>query len=346
MARRRGQPVFVLSVLLAGWALARAAYWHAPFAAEQFQPVHTSAHANAATAVERLAVQSPKSAGIVRGRSARATSFAKDTRATNPQPLVLLPAPDRLPDARGDAVAVLAADQRARTIPGHVGAVPARRWNVDSWVLLRPSGGIAAQAPGQAAYGASQAGAVLRYHLGSGAGPAPFIYLRGSAAIGAPGRDREVALGLGVRPVARLPVRLLAEARLQDGAAAPLRLRPVVAAVTELPWQALPAGFRGEIYGQGGYAGGRNATAFFDVQAVADRPVPAVLPASADLRIGAGVWAGGQKDAMRLDTGPRLSVRLDNVGRVPLRLAVDWRVRLAGNARPGSGPALTLASSF
>jgi hypothetical protein len=29
-----------------------------------------------------------------------------------------------------------------------------------------------------------------------------------------------------------------------------------------------------------------------------------------------------------------------------VKVHVDWRQRIAGNARPGSGPALTLASDF
>ncbi|WP_204317143.1 hypothetical protein, partial [Klebsiella aerogenes] len=30
----------------------------------------------------------------------------------------------------------------------------------------------------------------------------------------------------------------------------------------------------------------------------------------------------------------------------PLRIALDWRQRVAGEARPGSGPALTLGADF
>ena len=53
---------------------------------------------------------------------------------------------------------------------------------------------------------------------------------------------------------------------------------------------------------------------------------------------GFGVWGGAQPGLYRVDAGPRVTMRVrDNV-----RVHLDWRQRLAGNARPGSGPALTL----
>jgi hypothetical protein len=57
---------------------------------------------------------------------------------------------------------------------------------------------------------------------------------------------------------------------------------------------------------------------------------------------GFGVWGGGQPGLYRVDAGPRLTMRV----RKNLRVHADWRQRLAGNARPGSGPALTLAGDF
>ncbi|MFN4136208.1 MAG: hypothetical protein ACK4G2_11195 [Novosphingobium sp.] len=228
-------------------------------------------------------------------------------------------------------------------------AVPAKddpRWSGDNWLLLRRGSGAAAQAPGVAAYGASQAGAIVRYRFGTGEQRESYAYLRTSLAINAPGADKEIALGLGLRPEATLPLRVLAEARLQDTRQRAMELRPVVTVITELPWQNLPLGLRAEAYGQAGYAGGRDATAFFDAQALVDRPLEGVLPRRQALRIGAGVWTGGQKGAARLDAGPRASLRIDLGDGAPTRLALDWRFRIAGNASPGSGPALTIASSF
>jgi hypothetical protein len=43
--------------------------------------------------------------------------------------------------------------------------------------------------------------------------------------------------------------------------------------------------------------------------------------------------------------GPRLSIRLPGAAR-NLRVTADWRVRVAGDAAPGSGPALTIGGDF
>ena len=52
-----------------------------------------------------------------------------------------------------------------------------------------------------------------------------------------------------------------------------------------------------------------------------------------------------QPGAARVDVGPRLTLRLPEVGQGS-RIALDWRQRIAGDARPASGLALTLASDF
>ncbi len=55
-----------------------------------------------------------------------------------------------------------------------------------------------------------------------------------------------------------------------------------------------------------------------------------------------GLWGGVQPGLYRVDAGPRLSM---NVGR-GIRLHADYRQRLAGEAAPSSGPALTIAGDF
>ena len=141
----------------------------------------------------------------------------------------------------------------------------------------------------------------------------------------------------------KVPVAVLGEARLQQDMTG-TRLRPAVAVVSELPPLALPLGMTGEVYGQAGWVGGRGATPFYDVQGVADRSV-AHPWRGADLRLGAGAWSGGQNGAVRLDIGPRASLRV-RVRGVPVRVSADWRFRVAGRAAPGSGPAVTLSTGF
>jgi hypothetical protein len=115
-------------------------------------------------------------------------------------------------------------------------------------------------------------------------------------------------------------------------------------AVTELPPVALPRGLRAEIYGQAGYVAGRYATPFADGQARVDRHV--LTLGRYEARVGAGAWAGIQKGASRLDVGPGATVSLPLSNKVFGRLGIDWRLRVAGNAEPGSGPAVTLGAGF
>ncbi len=216
------------------------------------------------------------------------------------------------------------------------------RWSADGWVLLRPEGGAGASGAAPATYGASQAGAVLRYRLAPGSGHRPALHLRASAALNGT-REQDLALGFSARPLPAVPLVLGAELRAARQPAG-TQLRPAVLAVTELPPFALPGGLRGEAYGQAGWVGGRFATAFADGQLRADRGV--TPPGRAELRLGAGVWGGAQKDAARLDAGPSAILAFDLGRGVPARLALDWRFRVAGDAAPASGPALALSAGF
>jgi hypothetical protein len=98
-----------------------------------------------------------------------------------------------------------------------------------------------------------------------------------------------------------------------------------------------------EIYGQAGYVGGYAASAFADGQARITRPVAAI--GSANIRLGAGLWGGAQKGAARVDMGPSAELVLP-LGRGTAHLKADWRLRVAGQAKPGSGPTLTLSAGF
>ncbi|MBS1239358.1 MAG: hypothetical protein H6R45_64, partial [Proteobacteria bacterium] len=58
-----------------------------------------------------------------------------------------------------------------------------------------------------------------------------------------------------------------------------------------------------------------------------------------------GAWGGAQKGAARLDIGPSASLQL-KLGEANSRVSMDWRFRVAGEARPASGPALTISAGF
>ncbi len=357
---RRGQPLIALMTVLLGWTAVRMLIWTPSFepvvlaqatgmstasrSGREFGVGHGSAGASSIAANGEDAVTGSAFADNPRHRRwwDKAVSGRHGNNGLDPANFTSF----RLLPGKVRSGSGARSGGRGSSLMGSLQAGGPGRWSADGWLLLRGAGGDAAQAPGAASYGASQAGAVLRYRLGDGGANNPYAYMRASSAINAPGSDREAAVGLGIRPFAGLPLRALAEVRAQDSSVGSLRVRPVVAVITELPWQELPLGMRGEVYAQGGYVGGREGTAFFDAQALVDRPVGGLLPQATELRIGAGVWAGGQRDAVRVDIGPRVTLGVNVGARSSGRVALDWRFRVGGNARPGSGPALTVASSF
>lgn len=216
-----------------------------------------------------------------------------------------------------------------------------QRWSADGWVSWRDGSGNAAATAGAASYGRSQGGAVVRYRLAPGP-LRPEAFARATRTLQGP-RQAELAVGASVRLVPSLPVRVAAEGRVTETAAG-REVRPAIFAVTELPPARLPLGLRGEGYAQAGYVGGNYATAFVDGQARVDGKL-ARPGEDAELRAGLATWGGAQKGAARLDVGPSatLSFRL---GEARSRVAVDYRIRVAGDAEPGSGPVLTFSAGF
>ncbi len=221
-------------------------------------------------------------------------------------------------------------------------SAPARtsRWSADGWLLWRDDTTTPVTS-GRPSYGRSQLGAVVRYELAPQAGHRPQAYLRGSSALqGA--REYGVAAGLSARPLAWVPLRLAGEVRLNQRASGTQTV-PAAYAVSELPPQRLPGGLTGEAYVQAGYVGGSDSTAFVDGQARVDRSLAANN--DFDLRAGTAVWGGAQDDGSRLDVGPSASLSF-RMGEARGRVAADYRIRVAGNAEPASGPALTLSAGF
>ncbi|MDG2004674.1 MAG: hypothetical protein P8J20_15240 [Novosphingobium sp.] len=217
------------------------------------------------------------------------------------------------------------------------------RWSADSWLLLRKGGNRAlASGISPATYGASQMGAVLRYRLAAQSGHRPSAYFRTTAALNG-SQEKEAAFGVSVRPIATIPVAMAAEVRTTSQAGSQ-SVRPALLAWTELAPFKLPFGTRGELYALGGYVGGKFKTLFADGQLRVDRRVVAL--GRADLRAGAGAWAGVQKGASRVDVGPSATVGLPISRSASARVGVDWRIRVAGNAQPKSGPAFTLSAGF
>ena len=148
-------------------------------------------------------------------------------------------------------------------------------------------------------------------------------------------RQSEAAVGVGVHPLSGVPVELVAERRvaLSDDGRDAWQLRAVGGTSVER------GGWRLEGYGQAGVVGARSRDLFADAQLRVSHTV------AGPVRLGAIAAGAAQPGAARLDVGPQMRVDL-KAGSMPLAILVDYRVRVAGSAAPGNGPALTLATNF
>lgn len=242
-----------------------------------------------------------------------------------------------------EVAAALAGAQPPAAPHGAVGRLRrGSRWSGDAWVAWRSgTSGLVSPASTLPVYGASQAGAVLRYDLAPASRSGAAAYIRTVGAL-ADRREQDVAAGLAVRPLAGLPLTAHAELRLSRRENGTM-LRPaafVSGGVEDAP---LAAGVTMRGYAQAGYVGGGDATAFADGSIVAERPL--WRDRGAVLTAGAGAWGGAQRGAARLDLGPTASLRF-RLGEATARVSADYRLRVAGNAEPASGAAVTLSTGF
>jgi hypothetical protein len=221
--------------------------------------------------------------------------------------------------------------------PAALPPLPARAplagWSLSGWLYVRGAAPDGIAAGGQ--IGGSQAGVRLAH--GFGATGRTRAYGRATAAVRRL-RQRELAVGVAHAPMAGVPFDIAVERRVAVGREGRDAFAAMVAGgVSE---RRLSAGFRLDAYAQAGVVGATRRDAFADGALVADKR----LGGSA-LRLGALAAGAVQPDAARVDVGPRLTLGLPRVGQ-GARIALDWRQRVAGGARPGSGLALTLAADF
>ncbi|HEX8840529.1 MAG TPA: hypothetical protein VF750_08695 [Sphingomicrobium sp.] len=208
------------------------------------------------------------------------------------------------------------------------------RLQLSSWALLRSQqtgiAGSQSLASGGGQLGASQAGARLLFNLNRQIAFAARV----SSPVGR--RGGELAAGVRVRPLVSIPVWVTAERRQMIGKYGGGRNDFALYAeggVYEMP---LPWQFSLDSYFQGGVVGIQSRDPFFDGSFTMTRPL------FRNFSAGFGVWGGVQPGLSRLDVGPRVTMKV----RKNLKVHLDWRQKLIGNARPGSGPALTLAGDF
>lgn len=203
------------------------------------------------------------------------------------------------------------------------------RLQLSTWAVLRSRPG----APGlgtNGQLGGSQAGARLLWRFD----PRLAISLRTTAPVNSQ-RGGEVALGARYQPFTSIPVAITAERRQATGR---FGGRTGFSIFADGGVYGRPAPLRTTLdaYLQTGVVGVRSRDWFVDGSAAVSRPIWRNFSA------GLGVWGAAQPGLARLDAGPRLSMRV----RTRMRVHVDYRQKLAGNAEPGSGGVVTLAGDF
>ena len=207
------------------------------------------------------------------------------------------------------------------------------RLQLATWAMLRnQKSGIAGSRSlaGGGELGASQTGLRLIYNWNGQIG----LAARLSSAVGQ--RGGEAAAGARVKPLANIPVWITAERRQAIGGYGGGRNAFAFFVEGGLYGQKLPGGFGFDSYLQSGVVGLKSRDWFVDGAISATRPVVRNFSA------GFGIWGAAQPGVARLDAGPRLSIGVRN----NLKVHLDWRQKLIGNAQPGSGPALTLSGDF
>jgi hypothetical protein len=380
----RGQPLLVLVGLLGAWVIMRTLLWQSPFTGPQVSfeaPQLAQVPEDVAPVPEDSAGAGVPSAvgasATLRDQGVWQPALPTLVPVIRPpvEPVPFQPSPS-LPQARnmaprmaGGHNLMLMAGFSRMELPPQIAALfnppapiapaaepfqPAMaqreaytedRWSADAWILLREDTTTAVTS-GRGSYGQSQVGMVVRYRLAPSSGHRPTLYYRASRAL-AGAQESEAALGVAARPLPGLPVTVAAEVRLTRSGGRTLT-RPAAYAVTEFSPVEMPGGFTGEAYLQAGYVGGEFSTAFVDGQLRAEREV-FDLGELGEVTAGGGAWGGAQKGATRLDIGPSASLRLDLGGTpqgIPARVSMDWRFRVAGEAEPRSGPALTISAGF
>lgn len=137
-----------------------------------------------------------------------------------------------------------------------------------------------------------------------------------------------------------LPVRLIIDRRFAlDGG----RGGPEIGVIAGVGPRRIAPGIELAAYGQAGVIERKAAEGYADGAARLTHDI--ARPGRVRVELGAGAWGGIQPGTRRIDLGPTAALAFAVAGH-GARLSLDWRERVAGNARPGSGPALTLGADF
>lgn len=214
------------------------------------------------------------------------------------------------------------------------------RASLSAWAIIRPtSSGSMLATNGQ--LGASQAGSRFQQPILASKGVPPVaLNLRISTPLDQKS-GREAAVGFSTRPVQSVPAELIIERRIaldRGGrnafaliAAGGVDDRPLVR-------KTMLSG-----YAQAGMVGLARRDGFIDGALRVEQV--ALARDRSQFRLGAGLWGAAQPGVSRMDVGPIVAVK-QGVGSVNLRISAEYRWRVAGQARPASGPVLSIGADF
>jgi hypothetical protein len=336
-------PLHFLGLVVGGWAAARIALvvpgW-----------IEQSVLAPAAVTTPVIAVADPALLRSLPAPSQPSASSGIALRLAGPVPLLaqrrsktravaigalpapFVPIPPELPlrSARPMVASPIPQSPPAGTPPlPDIAPTSFDRWSLSTWAFVRR--GVETQLASGGQLGGSQVGARALYRLSERLAVSARLYAPLASSRGA-----EASLGIEMQPLRTLPVRVLAERRQAIGAAG----RPAFALIAHggISEQPLLGPATVDAYGQAGLVGLQSRDGFVDGS------VRFNLPVTGRLSVGAGAWGAAQPGVSRIDLGPQASYRLP-IGD-GARVSAEWRLRVAGDAQPGSGPALTLATDF
>ena len=213
-------------------------------------------------------------------------------------------------------------------------------WSLSAFAIYRPNSGPASLSP-TSQLGGSQFGfRAQRLLFEPGRNLTLSLNLRGSTPLKV-SNGKEAGLGFAIRRAGRVPIELIVERRVAFDRGG----RNAFAGLIATGFNDLPtlAGFNLSGYAQAGIVGLKRRDGFVDGSLWLDRKIAS--KGALALELGGGVWGAVQPGVSRVDIGPSAAIRF-RIGSAGVRLGSEWRQRVSGNARPGSGPAITFGLDY
>ena len=213
-------------------------------------------------------------------------------------------------------------------------------WSLSAFAIFRPNSGPASLSPASQ-LGGSQFGFRAQRRLFQPRQNLTLsLNLRGSTPLKA-SNGKEAGVGLAIRQTGRIPIELIVERRVAFDRGG----RNAFAGLIATGFNDLPvvAGFNLNGYAQAGIVGLQRRDGFVDGSLRLDRRIAS--KGSLAVELGGGVWGAVQPGVSRVDIGPSAAIRF-RIGSAGVRLGSEWRRRVSGDARPGSGPAITFGLDY